>query len=425
MESKNAQSKIVILGGNAETGALVEVANSLGFYTVVIDPYPNAIAKLKAHKAYDMDVTDAVAVDEIIGLERPTGVLVGVADPLVPYYFQICKRNQLFCYVNEASLAAFTSKSNFADVCLQFDIPVTPNYRLDIENQSEVASLPYPVVAKPVDAGAGVGMSVVRNPADLRGAVQKCLEVSIRKEYILEKFMDCEDTLAYFTFVGGEVYLSAMADRYKASTKNDGSAVCVGAEYPSRHLERFLSDVYPNLKKMFRSLGLQNGVLLIQFFFEGEKFHAYDPGFRLQGEAPHIYLKHFNGFDHREMLLNFAVKNEMYDGDFNQANSCLFHGNYACTVWVILTSGTVAHIEGVHDLQSHPNVISVLTRFSVGDVITSDMLGTERQVFARVYLVGKSRGQLREVVHEIHSAIVVQDKFGADMIQARHDYQGV
>ena len=423
MESRNSQSKIVILGGNAETGALVEVANRLGFYTVVIDPYPNAIAKVNAHKAYDVDVTDAVAVDEVINLERPAGVLVGVADPLVPYYFQICNRNRLSCYVNEASLAAFTSKANFADICQQFGIPVTPNYRLNIENQSEIASLPYPVVAKPVDAGAGVGMSVVRGPADLQEAVQKCLEVSIRKEYIVEKFMDCEDTLAYFTFVDGEVYLSAMADRYKASTQNDGSAVCIGAEYPSKHLERFLSDVYPNLKKMFRSLELQNGVLLIQFFFESGKFHAYDPGFRLQGEAPHIYLKHFNGFDHREMLLNFSVKNEMYDGDFNQVNSCLFHGNHACTVWVILTTGTVSHIEGIHELQSHPNVISVLTRFAVGDVITSDMIGTERQVFARVYLVGESQGQLSEVVHDIHSAVVVQDKSGADMIQARHNYQ--
>lgn len=424
MEPNNSQNKIIILGGNAETGALVEVANSLGFYTIVVDPYPNAIAKLKAHKAYDVDVTDAVSVDEIVHSETPTGVLVGVADPLVPYYFQICKRHRLACYVNEASLEAFTSKSNFAAICLDFDVPVTPNYRINIANQSEISSLPYPVVTKPVDAGAGVGMSVVRHPADLREAINKCLEVSIRKEYLIEKFMDCDDTLAYFTFVGGEVYLSAMADRFKATAQSDGSAVCIGAQYPSRHLAQFLTHAYPNIKKMFRSLGLQDGVLLIQFFYEAGKFFAYDPGFRLQGEAPHLYLKHFNGFDHREMLLNYSVGNEMYDGDFSKVNSFSFHGSYACTVWIILTPGTVARIDGVHDLQSHPSVVAVLTRFAVGDVITPDMIGTERQVFARVYLVGESRKQLSKLVHDVHTVIVVQDQSGADMIQARHDYQG-
>lgn len=124
------------------------------------------------------------------------------------------------------------------------------------------------------------------------------------------------------------------------------------------------------------------------------------------------------------MLLNFSVSNEMYDGDFSQVNSFSFKGSYACTVWVILTPGTVGRIDGVHDLQSHPNVIAVLTRFAVGDVITPHMIGTERQVFARVYLVAESQKHLSKVVSDVHTAMVIQDQSGADMIQARHDYQG-
>ena len=35
---------LLILGGNAETGALVQVANNLGILTIVVDPNPEAPA---------------------------------------------------------------------------------------------------------------------------------------------------------------------------------------------------------------------------------------------------------------------------------------------------------------------------------------------------------------------------------------------
>ena len=38
----------MILGGNPETGALVQVANALGIHTVVVDPNPAAPADCRA-----------------------------------------------------------------------------------------------------------------------------------------------------------------------------------------------------------------------------------------------------------------------------------------------------------------------------------------------------------------------------------------
>ena len=39
------KKKLIILGGNPETGVLVDIANSMGIYTIVIDPNPYAPAK--------------------------------------------------------------------------------------------------------------------------------------------------------------------------------------------------------------------------------------------------------------------------------------------------------------------------------------------------------------------------------------------
>ena len=73
-------TKIAILGGNPETGALVDVAKSQGLYTVVLDPFSNSPAKRNADISYNVDVTDIDAVGRIIESEGISAVLVGVAD---------------------------------------------------------------------------------------------------------------------------------------------------------------------------------------------------------------------------------------------------------------------------------------------------------------------------------------------------------
>lgn len=419
MSPVNAQ-KIAILGGNPETGALVQVANNIGLHTVVLDPYPHSPAKQHAATAYNIDVTDLDAVDRVIRDEKIAGVLVGVADPLVPYYQKICERNQLFCYATETIIHALTSKSNFAQTCVAHGLSITPCFEVDVGSQKDVDQLDYPVVVKPVDAGAGVGISVCRNPTEFHAGVVKALAVSIRKEFRVEKFMQCDDMFAYYTFVDGVAHLSALADRHKTDKQGQFSSVCIAAEYPSRHTHRFVQDVHPKLVKMFDALGIQNGVLLIQFFVDGEAFYAYDPGFRLQGEAPHLYLKHFNHFDHREMLLRFAMTGRMWSGDFQHVNDAGFKGQYATTLWVLLREGRVGTTRGLDAVRAHPNVIEVLQRFQPGDRVTPDMVGTERQVFARIYTTAQTPDESQNVLRFIHEILAVEDENGADMVLDRY-----
>ena len=53
-----AGKKLLILGGNPETGVLVKKANDLGVYTIVADPNPESPAKVYAKKHYNIDGFD-------------------------------------------------------------------------------------------------------------------------------------------------------------------------------------------------------------------------------------------------------------------------------------------------------------------------------------------------------------------------------
>ena len=132
MNPHSNPKNILILGGNPETAALVEVGNAMGLTTCVVDPYPGSPAKRPAAKSYDVDVKDFAAIDRIVRDEHIDGILVGVADPLVPFYQQLCQRYGFPCYATEKVIRALASKASFAQTCSEYGITITPNYPIDL-----------------------------------------------------------------------------------------------------------------------------------------------------------------------------------------------------------------------------------------------------------------------------------------------------
>jgi hypothetical protein len=166
----------------------------------------------------------------------------------------------------------------------------------------------------------------------------------------------------------------------------------------------------------FEKLGVKNGVLNVQFFVKDGRFYAYDPGFRLQGEAPHIHIAVINGFDHRKMLLNFALTDSLGVPDLEEKNDCLFRNKYGTTIWVLLKSGKIGEVFGLDKIRNDKSVSFLLQRFNENDVVEPGMIGTERQVFARIYAQCDSFEKLGEKIIELKKMLTINDVNGENMI---------
>lgn len=409
--------KLIILGGNPETAILVDIAISMGIYTIVVDPNPDAPAKKNASETYDID---GFEVDKIVQLAKDLkvdAVLVGVADILVKPYGEICEKLNMPTYANKEAIEAFCSKDGFKRYCEKFEIQDIPGTYLDNNSSIEKPDdIEYPLMIKPVDNGGGVGMKICRDDNDFKESVKTALKFSKKGVVLVEKYMECDDMAVYYTFRNGIPYLSATYDRITTKIQGDFSPVGIGAIYPSKNTDLFVQKIHPKLSDFFKKLKIQNGILNLQFFVENGIFYAYDPGFRLQGEAPHIHLAHLNGFDHREMLINFAFTGVLGDDDFAEKNDYLFKGKKACTIWVLLKEGTINFIEGISKIKADKNVIFVLDRFKEGDVVRKEWLGTERQVFSRIYVVADSIEELNAKILEFKDTLVITDNSGNDMV---------
>jgi biotin carboxylase len=411
--------RLLILGGNPETGALVRHANNLGVHTIVIDPNPNAPAKKNADESYDIEVMDIEKLYNKAITLNLDGVLVGVADILVASYFHLSSKLKFPCYATEKAIQVFTSKNEFRNICELNNINVIPYYKLDANLRKEdIAEIQFPVLTKPVDNGAGVGMNVAFNKEELVSNVNFALKHSKRKEFQTEKYMnECDDMLVYYTICDGNIYLSAAADRYTNKTQEVGSPVCIGSVYPSKYLNDYLNDVNQKMINLIKSTSVLNGVLNIQFFVDKDKnFYAYDPGFRLQGEAPHIYLNSINDFDNRSMLINFALTSNSNEPNIKIKNDPFFKGKIASTIWILLKQGKISNISGLDEIKNQSCIIEVIKRFKVGDIVETDMLGTERQVFARIYSVVNDKFEQEKIYNTIKHQLKIIDEKGENMI---------
>lgn len=408
---------LMILGGNPETIPLVETANAMGIKTIVTSARATDPAKKIAWKSFDVDGMDVPGLISLAKSEHADGVLVGVADILVPAYCKVCEALGFPCYATQEIVDVFAFKDRFKATCERYGIHGIPEYYLDADmKQEDIDKIQFPVMVKPVDNGGGVGMTVCYCKEDLPAAVEKALNASNQKRFIVEKYMQCADMGMYYTFKDGICSPSCIYDRYTTDEQPGLSRVCLGGTYPSKYIDTYFERMHENACRMFNAIGIRNGVLMLSGFYEDGEFYVYDTGFRLQGEAPHLLMKAIHGFDQREMLIRFALTGSEGDLDLLREDDPRFRGKWAATLWCLLKEGTIAKIEGLDTVADDPRVIANGQRLFVGDTVLPEWIGNEKQTLTRLYLVCDSKEALADTLKYYMDTIRVYDENGNDML---------
>ena len=411
MQTDLRNKKLLVLGANSETANIVKVSQQLGVYTIVTDYNPDAPAKKVADKSFNIDAMNVDALYKMAVDEKIDGILVGVADPLIDPYQKLCEKLNLPCYATKESVYAFTNKRHFKETCAKYGIEGVPEYSTD-----QLDKIKLPVIVKPTDSNSGKGITLCRNREELKEDIQRAKKESKTSTVLLERYMETSDVSIYYTIVDGKPYLSSLSDRYTLRNDTKSTPICLGDIFPSKYYEEFINNEHPKYVKMIQDLGVKNGVLYVSAFYENGHFYVYDPGFRLQGGGFHLVLKAVNGFDQREMLVKFALSGSMQTDDFKNVNDPLMHGNAAAVVWFLLKEGKIKKIEGLDYIKNHSDVSYVIERFTENDEITADMIGTERQVFLRVFMKSPNRKVLRSVIQDFQNLLKVTGTNGENLL---------
>lgn len=417
MEQGLEGKKLLIMGANPETTPLVQYANQMGIKTLVTSNCTTDDAKQYAWKSFDVDGLDVPRVIALAKEEHVDGILVGVADILVPAYCKVCDALGFYCYATQEIVDVFSYKDIFKATCERYGVHGIPEFYLDEHiKEEDIAKIEYPVMVKPVDSYSGIGMTVCFSSEELKPAVEKALAASRKRRFIVEKYMQCEDMGMYYTFKDGVCSASCIYDRYTTSEQKGVSRVCLGGTYPSKHIHTYFERMHENVCRMSKAIGIQNGVLMLSAFYENGEFYVYDTGFRLQGEAPHLLMNAIHGFDQREMLIRFALTGSVGDMNLIHLDDPYFRGKWAATLWFLLKKGTIHQIVGLENIENDVRIVANIQRLHEGDEVIDEWIGTEKQVMTRLYFVCDSKKNLAEALEEYMDKIKVYDKEGKNML---------
>lgn len=383
----------------------------MGVYTIVADynKIEDSPGKQIADEAVDLSVIDVDAVVKYVKDNAIDGVLVGFNDMLLPYYAEICEKCGLPCYGTKEQFETLTAKDQYKPLCRQFGIPTVPEYDINDSN------IIYPVLVKPVDSSGSRGITICHNHEELVTAVEVGRKASKLGQVLIERYMDGQEATVFWTFQDGNYYLSALANRHvKHNQGDDVIPLPVGYTFPSVYLPKYRKEVEENCKRMFRHLGLKNGMMFMQCKVENGTCYIYDIGYRLTGSLEYKILERVCGYNPLEMLIFHALTGKM--GKERIADKVLPEfKSPAFNVSCLCAPGIIKDITGIDEVKQMPEVVDVVLDHMPGDTITEKMRGLLTQITVRVLGSVDSKEQLLPTMQQIDNTIHIIGKNGEEL----------
>ena len=409
------RKKILVLGGNYSTVAVVNYAHELGFYVIVTsNTDPNGDAKRIADESLEYSSSDYDSIVRYIKENAVDGVMTGASEFHILNMIRICKKANLPVYANEEQWNICQNKQTFKNLCREYGVPCVQEFSVDDNPET----FEYPIIVKPTDGCSARGISVCQNPQEYKNAIVKALEYSQEKKVIIEKFIENKGTTMSVRYIAidGELYLEAVGDRYVLDSDKGKALITAAAFYPSKYTDFYIREVDEKVRNMFKGLGLKNGVLFMESIANDDGIWFYEMGLRISGGMTYKITEQTNGVNESKMLINFAATGKMCDKKDIYKIDPHFNNYYSASITIPLKTGCIASIHGLEQINSIDEVGNITQYWSIGESVLPKHIGTLDQLFARIPIITKGKERLSEIMKEIKQNLSVKDSDGQEMI---------
>lgn len=411
--------RLLILGGSRISCEIIRHARAMGIVTAVTDWYAldRSPAKQMADESYYVSTSDIDAMVTLIKEKKFDGVITGFTDSVLPYYAEMCEKAGLPAYGTKEQFEVFIDKKKYKKLMREFDVPTIPEYVIDMDNFDETTTdIVYPVIVKPSESSGAKGITVCYSKDELYAAMDFAAQTSETKEFLVERYIDEPEATIFWLFVNGQYYLMMIGNRHVKHNQEGVIPLPVGYTYPSSVQPRFLRETAPKMEKMFRFLGIQNGMMFMQSKKVDGECWIYDIGYRLTGSLEYINLKEMCGYDPLDMLIHFALTGNMGESNIAEKVDPYFGGKYTYNVSLLCKPGKIAKITGLEEIEKLLGVIKVVVAHPEGDEITQKMRGLLTQITVRILGKADSIERMKTEMFEIQRLAHVISDEGEEML---------
>ncbi len=408
--------KLLVLGGAGPHVKVIESAKEMGIYTIAADFLPNSDAKAIADESLNIDIYDIDGLVEYGRKKHIDGVIDFCLDPAQKPAQQIAARLGLPAFGTEQQVLSLTDKEVFKQLCKTAGVDVICEYSVE-----EIDKVEYPCLVKPGESRGSRGISVCNNIEELKESIKHATKVSNNGKCIIERYMaDSQDLTISYLVKDGEPILVSLGDRYPGRAEDNLNRQLTCTIQPSRYTHAYLANADKKIKNMIKMLGIKNGPVFFQGFFDNGTVRLYDPGIRFPGNEYERIYKAATNIDLMKSVISYCVGGEILDYNEEINGSYNLNGKTAIQYMINFGPGKVEKFGNLNKISEIENVVDVRQRHFIGDTIenTGDIKHRAGEVSI---LCQRKADKMKEIISIVQENLYASDENGRDMLISPFD----
>ena len=350
MEGRQAQpgTRLLVLGAGPAQLGLLAAARERGLFVIAVDRDPAAPGFAYADRRALLSAEDERGIEQLGRAEAVDGVIAPGIDWPVAIAARIAERLGLPHPLEPAVAALATSKLRQRE---RFEAAGVAQPRWKVVNGPD-DELGFPCVVKAPDRQGQRGLSLVRRPEDLPGAVAAALEAARSKVCLVEELVEGPEVTVNAFSVEGLFHPLTVTDRLTAEPPAFGVALAHG--WPSEAPDP--DGAAAAAEQAARALGIRDGPTYTQVRIGADGPKVVELAARLGGGHDAELCRAALGVDLNGLALAAALGESIDRAALLPRRGA----GGACVRFLVPPEGELREIDGVEEARALDGVVDVL-----------------------------------------------------------------
>ncbi|MBD5098020.1 MAG: ATP-grasp domain-containing protein [Clostridiales bacterium] len=371
---------VVVIPGNYWQIPLVQKSKSMGFRTLVINPYPDSAAFPYADGYLQSDIFDTENVIKYCREQKVNAIVSDVSDIAIPVMAELGYKLSLKT-LNAESAQLFTNKHAMRCFCKIHEIPI-PEYQLceTVEQAESFFDATHDqIVIKPLDCNGSRGVYTISQRDMVCALFNKALEFSrTQKAVLAERYIDGTE----FTVDGIKTperhFTLAISEKKHFAHNPNIACELYFSGYNSRYNYEALA---LQNDRLIEQSPLEFGLTHAEYKYENGTFYLIEVAARGGGSLISSHIVPFlSGVDNYQYLIEYSlgmVKCSDFTVPKRYENRCAVLHFFD----VPRDGGVVSGIEGLDLLAHNTNIVKYQFNIKAGDTVADATSDADRAGF--------------------------------------------
>jgi biotin carboxylase len=400
---------LLVLGAGESQLPTYRAARRLGYRVVGVDRRDDAEARSLCDRFLPVSTADPGGIIAALRGTRPAGVMAPASDPSVPVQRSLGLAYRTPFVTPARAVRASSDKAWFRSLLDRLGLP-----RYDwVDGTSEVelagraaARLRLPMIVKPVDAAGSRGIALVRETAELVGAIREARAWSPRDRVIVEEFVTGRHFSVEAFMEGGRLAVMAVSER---TVTGPPSFITVSHLLPAELDPATAQRIRHQVELVCAAIGLRKGPVNLDLVVDHrDEAYLVELGARLGGNGLCRLIARTLGVDLVEPAIRLAV------GERVRLRRARRSRHRAGVVYALHAPhrGILAAVDGGQAVRQIPEVLELELHATIGSTVHAYEQAADKLGY--LTLVGDSPAQVRSALTRALATLRLEITQGAE-----------